>query len=178
MKHKIIIAVIISFCFIALLNLKVNGQVQPAISTEKLRSCINYSVLSQRPLNQEEFKLFGKRGLNIAVKMRLSNECNSQVYYLTGYTIIGTGYRFFRKKGETEWQYSPPTRGRGGEPAAEFTGVAYTWLELPANSAVEYEIRDWNNLEEEHAFSVFIKENLEYKSIEIVSNVFQSSKMK
>jgi hypothetical protein len=97
---------------------------------------VRYTVVSQRWLRNDELSQFKDvHGLTLAVRMRLSNESMSPVFYLAGTSVIPQGYKLFRKIGETSWQYLPKSRGREGSPGSEFSGVAYTWLELRAGAS-------------------------------------------
>jgi hypothetical protein len=136
---------------------------------------VRYAVVSQRWLTTEELKQFDDVfGNAIAVRMRLINESRAPVYYLADGrgSIQPQGYEFFRKVGETKWNYSPPTRGREGAPGAEVPSNQYAYLILPAGAAIEFEIFDWTRSGEEHAFSTFVKFDANTGPIEIVSDTF------
>jgi hypothetical protein len=135
---------------------------------------MRYSVLSQRWLTEKELSQFKDvHGLAIAVRMRFSNEGKSHVSYLAGISIIPQGYQWFRKVGETKWQYLPKSRGREGPPSSEFTGVVYTWLELPPGASIEFEAYDWSKDDEEHAFSAFVRKDTDGSAVEVTSDVFR-----
>jgi hypothetical protein len=135
---------------------------------------VRYTVLSQRWLRKDELSQFKDvHGLTLAVRMRLSNESMSPVFYLAGTSVIPQGYKLFRKIGETSWQYLPKSRGREGSPGSEFSGVAYTWLELPAGASIEFETYDWSAKDEEHAFSAFIREDKNAVSQEVTSDTYR-----
>jgi hypothetical protein len=135
---------------------------------------VRYTVVSQRWLRNDELSQFKDvHGLTLAVRMRLSNESTSPVFYLAGTSVIPQGYKLFRKIGETSWQYLPKSRGREGSPGSEFSGVAYTWLELPAGASIEFETYDWSAKDEEHAFSAFIREDKNAVSQEVTSDTYR-----
>lgn len=135
---------------------------------------IRYTFLSQRWLSNEELSRFKDvHGLALAVRMRLSNESKSHVFYLAGTSVIPQGYHLFRKIGETKWQYLPKSRGRAGPPGSEFTGVAYTWLELPPGASIEFEAYDWSEDDEEHAFSAFVRQDKDASPEEVTSNNYR-----
>jgi hypothetical protein len=135
---------------------------------------VRYSVLSQRWLTDAEIKRLGNvYGVVRAVRMRFINESDWYIWYLaSSHSILPQGYTFFRKIGETQWNYLPQSRGREGPPGSEFTGVAYAWLELPPGAAIDFEAHDWNDEEQEHAFSTFVKTDRDAIPVEIVSNTF------
>jgi hypothetical protein len=135
---------------------------------------IRYTFLSQRWLSNEELSRFKDvHGLALAVRMRFSNEGKSHVFYLAGISVIPQGYHSFRKIGETKWQYLPKSRGREGPPGSEFTGVAYTWLELPPGASIEFEAYDWSKDDEEHAFSAFVRQDKDASPMEVTSDTFR-----
>lgn len=135
---------------------------------------IRYAFLSQRWLTKEELSRFKDvHGLALAVRMRFSNESKSHVSYLAGVSVVPHGYRWFRKIGETKWQYLPKSRGREGSPGSEFTGVAYTWLELPPGASNEFETYDWSTEDEEHAFSAFVRQDKDGSSMEVTSDTYR-----
>jgi len=140
---------------------------------------VRYAVVSQRWLTKDELRQFDDEfGLAIAVRMRLSNESRAPVYYLAdGNESIGSirpqGYEFFRQVGETKWDYSPPTRGREGAPGAQLPNNQYRYLILPAGAAIEFEIFDWTRTGQEHAFSTFVKFEVNGRPIEILSDTFR-----
>lgn len=135
---------------------------------------IRYTFVSQRWLSKEELSKFKDvHGLALAVRMRLSNESKSHVSYLAGISIVPHGYRWFRKIGETKWQYLPKSRGREGPPGSEFRGVAYTWLELPPGASIEFEAYDWSKDDEEHAFSAFVRQDKDASQEEVTSDTFR-----
>jgi hypothetical protein len=136
---------------------------------------VQYDFLSQRWLTQDELKQFENvHGIVLAVRLRLSNQSKRHVLYLaTSGTVVPTGYHLFRSLGASSWQCTSPGRGREGPPGSEFTGVAYSWLELPPGAAVEVEAHDWSRSSEEHAFSTFVKFDSDSKPMEIVSTAFR-----
>lgn len=137
---------------------------------------IRYTFLSQRWLNQEELKQFEDvHGLTLAIKMRFSNESKNRIYFLAGSTgsVLPEGYRSFRKVGETKWQYLPKSRGREGPPGSEFTGIAFTWLELPPGASIEFEAYDWSRDGEEHALSAFVRKDTDSSPVEVTSDTFR-----
>jgi hypothetical protein len=145
------------------------------ITAGKLAS-VRYVVVSQRWLTRDELKQFDDEfGLAIAVRMRLSNESAAPFYYLAdgNGSIHPQGYEFFRKVGEIKWDYLPPTRGREGAPGTEPVSNQYKYLILPAGAAIEFEIFDWNRPVQEHAFSTFVKLDVNSRPIEIVSDTFR-----
>ena len=143
-------------------------------SPRSANEVVRYTVLSQRWLSKDELSQFKDvHGLTLAVRMRLSNESTSPVFYLAGTSVIPQGYKLFRKVGETSWQYLPKSRGREGPPGSEFSGVAYTWLELPAGAAIEFEVYDWSAKDEEHALSAFIRQDKNAVPQEVTSDTYQ-----
>lgn len=137
---------------------------------------VSYTFLSQRWLTEEELKQFkDAHGLTLTVRMRFSNHGKNPVYFLakSAGSLIPEGYRSFRKVGDTKWQYLPQSRGREGAPGSEFTGVAYTWLQLPAGASIEFETFDWSRDDEEHALSAFVKTDMDSKPVEVISNIFR-----
>lgn len=148
------------------------GQIDPA-------KVVRYAVVSQRWLTTDELKQFDDEfGFAIAVRMRLSNESRAPVHYLAdGNESIGSirpqGYEFFRQVGETKWNYSPPTRGREGAPGSQLPSNQYKYLILPPGASIEFEIFDWTRSEQEHAFSTFVKFDVNARPIEIVSDTFR-----
>lgn len=137
---------------------------------------VSYTFLSQRWLTKDELKQFKDvHGLSIAVRMRFSNQGKDPVYYLarSAGSVIPEGYRSFRKVGDPNWQYLPQSRGREGAPGSEFTGVAYTWLQLPAGASIEFETFDWSKSDEEHALSAFVKKDMDSKPVEVISDIFR-----
>ena len=135
---------------------------------------VRYTFLSQRWLSNDELSRFKDvHGLTLAVRMRLSNESMSPVFYLAGSSVIPQGYKLFRKIGETSWQYLPKSHGREGPPGSEFSGVAYTWLELPAGASIEFETYDWSAKDEEHAFSAFVRQDKNASPQEVTSDPYR-----
>lgn len=135
---------------------------------------VQYSVLSQRRLTKEERDQFQDAlGLTIAVRLRLSNKSKNYFYYLSSKdSFLPEGYQLHRKLGKNIWRYVPPRSGNA-KLGSEFLGPDYTWLELPPGAALEFEIFDWSNRGEEHAFSTFVKTDLHNEPIEIVCNTFR-----
>lgn len=144
-----------------------------ATSGQSDKTAIQYTVISQRWLTQEEISKFEDvKGYKIAIRVRLANDSPSDVEYLaSSFDIRPLGYRWERKRGKKEWEFTPPSRGREGLPGSEFTGIGYTWRILPARSAVESEILSYTARDEEFAFSTFIRKGSENQMREIVSNV-------
>lgn len=136
---------------------------------------VMYKVLAQRWLTKEELKQFENvRGVALAVRLRLSNESKRHILYLANSgTISPTGYHLFRPIGTSSWLSTSPARGREGSPGSEFTGVAYSWLELPPGAAIEIEAHDWSKSGEEHAFSTFIKTDIDVKPVELISSIYR-----
>jgi hypothetical protein len=87
--------------------------------------------------------------------------------------VVPTGYHLYRPVEARDWRSTSPGRGREGPPGSEFTGVAYSWLELPPGGAVEVEAHDWSKPGEEHAFSTFIKIAPDATPIEIISEGYR-----
>lgn len=171
----------LSFIVMLGLSLALVGMSQALSNTsqtdkkEPSRPKVQYEFLSQRWLSQEELKEFENvHGVVLGVRLRLSNQGKRHVLYLaTSGTVVPTGYHLFRSFGASSWQCTSPGRGREGPPGSEFTGVAYSWLELPPGAAVEVEAHDFSRSNEEHAFSTFVKFGSDAKPIEIVSTAFR-----
>jgi hypothetical protein len=175
MKIREIASLVSIYCLVVLTALG-SGSKHAVESKELSPLSVRYIFLSQRRLTKDELKQFDDVfGLALAVRMRLSNEGKSPVYYLadSNGSIHPHGYQFFRKLGATTWEFLPPSRGREGVAGSEFTGRGYTYLMLPPNSAVEFEMFDWNNPNQEHAFSTFIKVSAEAKPVELTSDSFR-----
>lgn len=165
-----------SYCFVVLLASGSVSSKYAAGSKELAPPNVRYTFLSLRRITKEELKQFDDVfGLTLAVRMRLSNEGNNPVYYLadSNGSIRPHGYQFFRRLGASTWESVQPTRGREGVPGSEFTGSRYTYLMLPPNAAVEFEMFDWNNPNQEHAFTTFIKVDADAKPAEITSDTFR-----
>lgn len=170
---KILSCVILSCCPIVALGL-LHRPTDNSDSRMEAQPGIRYTFLSQRWLTDEELAQFKDvHGLALAVRMRFTNEGKSHVFYLAGTSIIPQGYHSFRKVGETSWQYLPKSRGREGPPGSEFTGVAFTWLELPPGASIEFEVYDWSKDDEEHAFSAFVRKDTDARAAEVTSDIFR-----
>ena len=141
----------------------------------QLLSDVQYTFLAQRWLTKEELSQFENvHGVVLAVRLRLSNEGKRHILYLaTSGTVVPTGYHLFRPVGTLTWQSTSPARGREGPPGSELTGVAYSWLELPPGGVVEIEAHDWSNPGEEHAFSTFVKTDVDAKPVEVISSIYR-----
>ena len=176
MKIRKVVASLLSSSGLLLLALGPVSSKYAAESKELAPPNVRYVFLSQRRLTKDELKQFDDVfGLALAVRMRLSNEGKNPVYYLadSNGSIRPHGYQFFRKLGASTWEFLPPSRGREGVPGSEFTGRGYTYLMLPPNTAVEFEMFDWNNPNQEHAFTTFIKVDVDAKPVEITSDTFR-----
>ncbi len=137
-------------------------------------SKIRLEYKSQRWLTTKELKHFEDMfGLSLAVKLRLVDESECTFYFLSDKNYIRPhGYQMFRKKGRTQWDFLPPSRGREGPPGAEFTNTSYVFLGLLPKTSIEYEVFDWNRAGEEHAFTTFVKQTLDGPAIEIISDIY------
>lgn len=177
MKIRIVVAsLLISNGFVVLLAFLSAGNIYAAVSKDPSLPNVRYTFLSQRWLTKDELKQFDDViGLTHAVRMRLSNEGKNPVYYLadSNGSIRPHGYQFFRKLGTSTWEFLPPSRGREGVPGSEFSGSGYTYLMLPPNAAVEFEMFDWSNPNQEHAFTTFLKVDVDAKPVEITSDSFR-----
>jgi len=94
-------------------------------------------------------------GFNLAVRLRLSNESDETVCYLTSLNRINpVGLEYLRRKGQKDWESPPPDR-RG---IGEFSSSVYEWRQLPPKSAVEAE-RMTGTLDGDYevAYSAFVK---------------------
>jgi len=174
--REVVASLFIGCCFVVLLASWSASRTHTTESKEMSPPNIRFTFLSQRPLTKDELKQFDDVfGLAIAVRMRLSNEGKNPVYYLadSNGSIRPHGYQFFRKPGASIWEFLPPSRGREGVPGSEFTGSGYTYLMLPPNAAIEFEMFDWSNPNQEHAFTTFIKIDVDAKPVEITSNAFR-----
>ena len=179
--RKIIATLFSSYCFIMLLVFGAVSSKSAAESKEPSLPNVRYRFLSQRWLTKDELKQFDDVfGLALAVRMRLSNEGKNPVYYLAirNDSIRPHGYQFFRERGASTWESVQPTRGREGVPGSEFTGSMFTYLMLPPHAAVEFEMFDWSNPNQEHAFTTFIKVDVDAKPVEITSDTFRPDSSK
>jgi hypothetical protein len=179
--RKVIASLLIGYCFVLLLTSWSASSAYTMESKEPSPPNVRYTFLSLRWLTKDELKQFDDVfGLALAVRMRLSNEGKNPVYYLadSNGSIRPHGYQFFRKLGASTWEFLPPSRGREGVPGSEFTGTRYTYLMLPPNAAVEFEMLDWSNPEQEHAFTTFIKVDADAKPMEITSETFRPTATK
>lgn len=179
--RKVVASTLSSYCLVVLLALGPVSSKYAAESKELAPPNVRYIFLSQRRLTKDELKQFDDVfGLALAVRMRLSNEGKNPVYYLadSNGSIRPHGYQVFRKLGASTWEFLPPSRGREGAPGSEFTGGGYTYLILPPNAAVEFEMLDWSNPEQEHAFTTFIKVDADAKPMEITSDTFRPTSNK
>ena len=171
---KILTFLLVSYSASIALGPNLDRQVIKSDSPMEAQPEIRYTFVSQRWLSKEELSKFNDvHGLALAVRMRFSNESKSHVSYLAGISIVPHGYRWFRKIGETKWQYLPKSHGREGPPGSEFTGVAYTWLELPPGASIEFEAYDWSKDDEEHAFSAFVRQDKDASPEEVTSDTFR-----
>jgi hypothetical protein len=146
-----------------------------ATNESGLKSAIEFSVVSQRELGEGEQKQFDDAlGLRIAVRLRLSNRGLLPIYYFAlKDSVLPEGYQLFREVGTADWQSLPPRRVR--EKLPEVNQDEYTWLELSPGAVQEFETFDWSNVNEEHAFSTFVKSTPNAKPTEIVSSAFRPS---
>lgn len=138
-------------------------------------SKIRLEFRSQRWLSERELSRFDDMfGLSLAVKFRLVNDSDCLIYFLSDRNYVRPhGYEMFRKKGERQWEFTPPSRGRDGVPGSEFTATSYVFLGLLPNTSIEYEVPDWSRPDEDHAFTTFVKETLDGVPREIISDVYQ-----
>jgi len=136
---------------------------------------IKYTVVSQRWLTKEEIQKFEDAiGYKIAIKVRLTNDSDENIEYLSSSIHSRPlGYRWERKIGAKDWYFTPPSRGRDGVPGIEFTGIGYAWRVLPPHSSVEGEVLSYTSKDEEFAFSTFVRNNPEDSMCEIVSDVIR-----
>lgn len=175
-NRKVIALLLIGCCFASLLTSWSASSANAVESKEPSLPRVRYTFLSLRWLTKDELKQFDDVfGLALAVRMRLSNEEKYPIYYLadSNGSIRPHGYQFFRKLGAPTWEFLPPSRWREGVPGSEFTGTRYTYLMLPPNAAVEFEMFDWSNSGQEHAFTTFIKSDADAKPVEITSETFR-----
>ena len=137
-------------------------------------SKIRLEYKSQRWLSTKELTQFDDIfGLSLAVKLRLVNDSECVFYFLSDKNYVRPhGYQMFRKKGQTAWDFLPPSRGRDGAPGSEFTSTSYVFLGLLPSTSIEYEVPDWSRADEEHAFTIFVKPTIEVPAREIISNIY------
>ena len=147
----------------------------PTAPRPDTRPQVRYSALSQRWLSDSELKQFKDViGVSLSVRIRLSNDGETPVWYLArAGSVCPMGYQLFRRLGETVWQSTSPSRGREGPPGSEFTGVVYSWLELPAGSAIEMNAHDYSRAGEEHAFSTFVKTKKDGPIVEVIMEPYR-----
>jgi hypothetical protein len=131
---------------------------------------VRYTILSVRPLTDAEKASFQDvAGLNIAVRYRLSNETDHWISYLAESSSISpAGYRLYRKIGTSEWNSTNPSRAKSGAPGSDLKAdtLLHRWIEFPRHAAIELELFDSASGEEEHAYSVIIKDgDKEYEKI-------------
>jgi len=143
-----------------------------ALPPQRTRSRVHYRAVSRRALSAVEKSRFEDvHGLQIAVRLEFSNDSDVPVRYLANAgSVVPAGYQLFRERGATSWQSTSPGRGREGPPGTEFTGVGYSWLELPPHASVEFEAHDWASHTQEHAFSTFVREGNEM--YEVISDPY------
>ena len=108
--------------------------------------------------------------------MRFSNRTEQKILYLASSngSIIPECYEAFRAVWEKQWKYFPGY----ARASSDFRNSEYAWLELPARAVIEFEIEDYRDRSEEHAFSIFIKLGPDKKPVELMSNVIRPVKIK
>jgi hypothetical protein len=127
-------------------------------------SGIVLKIISQRQRTDAESKRNSPLSLQrIVIRLRLSNETDHEINYLTAFgSVKPLGYRFYRNVGEPIWKFLPKTPEQT-ESAFVQSGIAgdFRYLRLEPNGAIEFEIGDRENTDhltvEEHKFAVFIK---------------------
>ena len=143
------------------------------LTNRPLDKTVEFSVVSQRELSEEEQKQFEDAlGLKIAVRLRLSNHGMLPIYYFALQdSILPEGYQLFREVGKDNWHSRPPRRVK--ETLPEVNEGEYIWLELAPGKSQEFDTFDWSDDNEEHAFSTFVKSNPNARPVEIVTNAFR-----
>jgi hypothetical protein len=131
---------------------------------------IRYTILSQRRLTKEEHKQQKDAFATIAIRVRLSNESDQDIYYLasTVSPIMPVGHLLRRKAGGLEW--NNPSNHR--EDVLAFSGDGYIWVWLPSHAAIEVERSIIGNPMEEQAFTVFVKTDKNPEPVQIISDTF------
>jgi len=166
------------FLFVTVFGFTVSAQAENGCI--KGRVCLK--IISQRWLTEAELARGSALSLqSIAVRLRLSNEGNDEIVYLTGLNSIEPfGYRLFRNIGGTEWEFSPKTKQRSESLFMQSGTGASNYLRLKPNSVLEFDLSDWSQRQdkpdEEHAFSIFIKmggKNGSDLPVELISDTFR-----
>lgn len=143
-----------------------------AAPPKDVQSGVRYGVVSKRLLTAaERSKFTDVQGLEIAVRLKLSNDNDYHIRYLANAgSIVPAGYRLFRERGTDSWQSTSRARGKEGAPGTEFSGVGYAWLEIPPHASVEFEAHDWVSHSQEHAFSTFVRDGKQ--TVEVTSDAY------
>jgi len=134
-----------------------------------------YKVLSQRWMTEAEKRNFNDVvGLRIAVRMRFENGGNRAIYYSASqYNVLPHGCQYTRNIGTAAWDSRAQWCREQGTREREASSDKFRWLLLPSGSAIEFDLYDYSDSNEEHAFSTFVKETLEDKPMEIVSTAYR-----
>lgn len=141
---------------------------------------LKFSVLSARVMNENEALARTPHSVNadVVVRLRLSNDTNKGVYFLTFdgemASIVPIGFNIQKSDKKIIWLHGRERKSEispGVEKAS--SGLPTKWVILPPYTAVEWEVFDstlYRN--EQHAFTLFVKENETDKPLELMSEFF------
>lgn len=120
---------------------------------------VQYNAQSQRRLTIEEKSRFKDViGYSIAIQMRLKNTSNTEIYYLSSsLENRPLGYRWEKIDGDTDWSFTPNTRGRIGLPGVELTGVGYEWRLLSPQATIDADFFSASPVDKKFRYSTFIR---------------------
>jgi hypothetical protein len=155
---------------ILLLGLPCLGQVKPIVNDLPVK----LEVLSVRKMSSEEAarKLSDNIGVDVAVRLRLSNSGRRTIYFYawqnhitpSGYTVRKTNGGIVWKIGVKESEVSP-----GIDPV-----IVGAWMLLEEGSAVEWEEFDISTASEEtHAKTFFMKVGADGVVTEVLSEFYR-----
>jgi hypothetical protein len=127
----------------------------------KERVCL--TVVSQRWMTESELKRLNLGLRMSAVRLRLSNNSENVIDYLTWqeYAVPSIGYKLVKTKPNGDFGPGSMQERTVSKLQSQF-GNSSKYLKLPPNAFLEFDVPDWGNPRRdneftEHAFSIFIK---------------------
>lgn len=174
MEQMVIFRKILIFLCLCMAGIRVNGQELKNYKDTQLK----FEIVSSRLMTSEESlrKQSDNIGVDVSIKLRLSNLGQSTIFYYTNLkdSIIPYGHTVKETGKGVVWldgleSISNTTLGISNLKI----GVGGAWLRLPSETSIEYELFDSSTAaNERHSQTVFIKTAARDKIIEVVSDFY------